>query len=335
MIDLRSDTVTRPSPGMWEAMSHAELGDDVFGDDPTVNRLQEVAARLLGKEDALFVPSGTMGNEVAIHGHTRPGDRILVAADAHVIAHETGAPAVISGVLVESIPARRGILDPDCIVAAIPAPDIHVAAPSLLCVENTSNSGGGSVYPLQTLDALAALARDRGLRTHMDGARIFNAQVASGIPAARIARGWDSVTFCLSKGLGCPVGSVLCGTRAWIAHARRIRKMLGGGMRQVGILAAAGLYALEHHVDRLAEDHVRARRLYEGLRSQGWGAEQSETNMVYLQVPNALALADALMEAGVACCALAPDRLRLVTHLDLGDADVEEAIAIFGKLRCR
>lgn len=328
-VDLRSDTVTRPSEGMIRAMARAEVGDDVLGDDPTVRRLEEVGAERMGKEAGLFVPSGTMGNQVAVRGHTVPGDRVLAAEQSHVVAYEAGAPAVISGVLVSTIPARNGLLDPEDVERAIPPDDVHFAPATLLCVENTANRGGGTVYPLERLDALARVASGRGLATHLDGARIFDAQVASGVAAYRIARDYDSVCFCLSKSLGAPVGSVLCGPADWIARARRTRKMLGGGMRQAGYLAAAGLYALEYNVERLAEDHERARRLWSGLKDAGWSVARPETNMVYVIVPGAPEVERRLAAEGVLAKATAPDRIRLVTHLDLSDEDVEWALAVF------
>ncbi len=332
-VDLRSDTVTRPTPAMKRAMVEAPLGDDVFGDDPTVNSLERVAAERLGKQAALFVPSGTMANQVAVRCHTRPGDLAIMAEASHVYRYEAGAPAVISGVLVRLLPTERGILEPSAVDAAIPSDDVHFAPASLLCVENTSNRGGGSVYPLERLDALGGLARRRGLASHLDGARLFNAQVASGVRAARLAREFDTVSFCLSKGLGAPVGSLLCGPASLVSRARRVRKMLGGGMRQAGILAAAGLYALEHNVDRLAEDHARARQLWAGLADAGWQVEgEPETNMVYLRVDDAPALVVQLATVGVRCAAVDRDRIRLVTHLDVDDRTIQRALAAFTSL---
>ncbi len=329
-VDLRSDTVTRPSPAMLRAMVQAPLGDDVFHDDPTVQRLEAVAAERLGKEAALFVPSGTMANQVAVRCHTVPGDMVLMAEGAHMYQFESGAPAMISGVLPALIKAPRGIMDVQAAEAAILPDNEHFAPATLLCVENTSNRGGGSVFPLRVLDELGAMACRRGLATHLDGARVFNAQVASGIAVARIARDFDSVSVCLSKALGAPIGSLICGPRDFIKRARRVRKMLGGGMRQVGLLAAAGLYALERNVERLAEDHQRARQLWQGLNVLGWDAEEPpETNMVYVRAPEAYALQDRLAQRGLLAVAVAPDRLRMVTHLDVDDQGVERAIAAF------
>ena len=331
-IDLRSDTVTRPSPAMRRAMAEAEVGDDVWGDDPSVNRLQRVAAELLGFEAALFVPSGTMGNQIAVRCHTRPGDRIILESQAHIFKYEAGGPAVLSGVIPGFVDAARGIMEPRQVEAAIPPVDDHFAPATLLCVENTSNRGGGSVYPLSTLRALLDLAARRGLATHLDGARIFNAQVALGVPAAEIARGFDSLTFCLSKGLGAPVGSLLCGSAAWIAGARRVRKMLGGGMRQSGILAAAGLYALRHNVARLGDDHRRATRLARGLAASGWRVDEPETNMVYVRAAGAAELVERLSAQGVLVGAVGPDRLRLVTHLDVDDEGIQAVVRVFSRL---
>jgi len=332
-VDLRSDTVTRPSAAMKRAMLEAPLGDDVFGDDPTVQRLEAVAAARLGKQAALFVPSGTMGNQVALRCHTRPADLVLLAEDCHIYCYEGGAPAVISSVLTRCLPTHGGLLDPAAVEAAIPPEDVHLAPASLLCVENTANRGGGSVYPLVTLDALTELARRHSLASHLDGARLFNAQQACGIPAARLARGFDSVCFCLSKGLGAPVGSVLCGSRELIRQARRVRKLLGGGMRQAGILAAAGLYALDHNVQRLSEDHARARHLADGLVGLGFTVPSPpETNMVYLSLPGAADAASRLAHDGVLCAQISPDRLRLVTHMDLDDQAIEAALAAFSRL---
>ncbi len=329
-VDLRSDTVTRPTAAMKRAMVEAPLGDDVFGDDPTVQHLEALAAERLGKEASLFVPSGTMANQVAVRCHTSPGDLVIMAEASHVYQYEGGAPAMISGVLIRLLPAERGLLEPTDVEAAIPPDDVHFAPARLLCVENTSNRGGGSVYPLERLDALTDLAGRLGLASHLDGARIFNAAVASGVPAARIARGFDSVSVCLSKGLGAPVGSLICGDRAFIRRARRVRKQLGGGMRQVGILAAAGIHALEFHVERLAEDHARALRLWSGLRDAGWRVEPApETNMIYVQVDDPQGTVARLGKAGLLCAAVGPGRIRLVTHLDVDDRAIERALACF------
>lgn len=337
-IDLRSDTVTRPTAGMREAMAQAEVGDDVFGDDPTVNRLQEVAAARFGKEAALFVPSGTMANQICVRAHTEPGDEIILEASSHIFLYEGAGFAAISGVSAMCVQGRRGLLDPAQVAAAVRAPGSrsHYPVSRLLCVEDTANRGGGTVYPLETLRALGEVARAHGLRMHLDGARIFNAAVASGEPVAALAAPFDSVSCCLSKGLGCPVGSLILGSRAFIERAHRFRKMLGGGMRQAGVLAAAGLYALEHHVERLAEDHDHARWLAESLAEMPGFAvdlEAVQSNMVYVDVSGtrrgAAEIAARLREEGVLISVIDEARLRAVLHLDVADEAVARAIGAF------
>jgi threonine aldolase len=332
MVDLRSDTVTRPTPAMRRAMAEAEVGDDVFGEDPTILRLEAAAAERAGKEAALFVTSGSMANLIAISIHTRAGDEVLMHQDAHPFNYETGGAAAYAGVQIRPLPGPAGILDPAVVGAAVRGADDHEAPARLLSVDDTPNRGGGSVHPLVTLDELAAVAAARGMAAHMDGARVFNAVVASGVSLARRARGFDTVGFCFSKGLGAPVGSALCGTRDAIAQARRVRKRLGGGMRQGGILAAGALYALAHHVDRLADDHARARQLAEGLRALGYSASEPATNLVFVDVPDARRLVAGLGERGVKCFATGPARVRLVTHLDVDDAGVTEALSAFAAL---
>ncbi|RME21669.1 MAG: low-specificity L-threonine aldolase [Deltaproteobacteria bacterium] len=331
MIDLRSDTVTRPTPAMRRAVASAEVGDDVYGEDPTVNRLEALAAERLGKERALFLPSGTMGNQVAIRCHTEPGDEVIVEDGAHPFHYEAGGAALISGVLLRRIAGTAGVIDPAALQAEFRDEDVHHAPQRLVCVEDTSNRGGGTVWPLAHLDEVAAVAHRHGAATHMDGARLFNAVVASGIPATRRVRGYDTVTFCLSKGLGAPVGSLLCGPAEVIAKARRVRKALGGGMRQAGLLAAAGIHALEHHVDRLADDHARAAALARGLARRGLEVQPPQTNMVYVTVDDARALVARLRDHGVLCGAVGADRIRLVLHLDIHDEDVDATLAAFDR----
>lgn len=335
MIDLRSDTVTQPTEAMREAMAQAEVGDDVYGEDPTVNRLQEFAAALLGKEAALFVPSGTMGNLIAVKCHTQPGDEVVLEQSAHIVQFEMGGMAWFSGTLPMVLAGSRGLLDPAEVRAAIHT-DVpyYKARTGLVSVENTHNCGGGSVYPLETLEAIHAAARENGVPVHMDGARIFHAAVAQNVPAARIARHAESVMFCLSKGLSAPVGSMLCGSRAFIERARRVRRVVGGGMRQAGVLAAAGLVALESMVERLAEDHAHARLLAEGLaRVPGFEvkAEEVETNIVMGRLaegPSACAaLVAHLRERGILVSQLTPDTVRLVTHRHIRRDDVEATVA--------
>lgn len=329
IVDLRSDTVTRPSAAMRAAMLEAPVGDDVLGDDPSVIALEAQAAEIAGKEAALFTPSGTMANLIAITLHTRPGDEVLLEDGAHPYNYEAGGAAVIPGVQLRPIPAERGLLRPEDVDARIRPPNDHFAPATLLCVEDTSNRGGGTVYPLETLDALTALARSRGLGTHLDGARVFNAVVASGIPLARRVRDFDTVSFCFSKGLGAPVGSVLTGTTEHMRRARRIRKFLGGGMRQSGILAAACSYALEHHVAGLADDHRRAQALITGLAALGLRCDPCDTNLVYVHLERASTVQAQLAEQGVLALAVGPSTMRLVTHRDVDDAGIQTALTAF------
>lgn len=327
-IDLRSDTVTKPTPGMRAAMAAAEVGDDVYGEDPTVNRLEALAAELLGKEAALFVCSGTQSNLLGVMAHCERGDEYLVGQQAHTYKYEGGGAAVLGSIQPQPIDNEAdGTLDLDKVAQAIKPDDPHFARTRLLCLENTH---GGKVLPFDYLARAERLARDAGLGMHLDGARLFNAAVKLGVPARELARHFDSVSICLSKGLGAPVGSVLCGSRALIARARRWRKVLGGGMRQAGVLAAAGTYALEHHVARLAEDHANAARLAQGLRSVdevGVEPASPQTNMVFLRLPaeRAPALRKHLAESGILIGSGNP--VRLVTHLDVSAADVDATVA--------
>jgi len=325
-IDLRSDTVTKPTAAMRAVMAGADVGDDVYGEDPTVNRLQETAARLLGMEAALFVPTGTMANQIAVRSQTHHGDVVLAGRDAHVLRYESGAAAALSGVQVKTL-GEDGTFTKDDVAAAVPPRDAHNAPATLVALENTHNAAGGSVWPLERFKAVAATARERGLRVHLDGARLFNAVVATGIPAARWAGACDTVSFCFSKGLGAPVGSILCGDAATIERAHRFRKMFGGGMRQAGILAAAALYALEHHVDRLADDHANARRLAEGLTALGIEvAPAPETNIVLFHCERDTELARALRERGVLVNLMRRGTFRAVTHLDVDRAAIDDAL---------
>lgn len=329
-VDLRSDTVTRPTPAMREAMATAPVGDDVFGDDPTVNALEAEAAQRLGKEAALLVASGTQGNQSAVMTHTRRGNEVICGRPCHIQEHEVGAAAVLSGVSLVPIDAPTGILAPAAIEAAIRVEDIHHPETGLLCLECAHSSG--AVQPLGALQDAAAVARDRGIPVHLDGARIFNAAEHLGVAPSEIAAVADSVMFCLSKGLGAPVGSLLCGSRTFVARARKARKMLGGGMRQAGILAAAGLHALAHHVDRLAEDHARAQRLAEALGGlEGLEVDRAclDINMVWFTAPRVAdpgAVVAALAEQGVLALEPAGGRWRLVVHLDVDDEALDHAI---------
>jgi len=331
MIDLRSDTVTRPTPAMRAAMAAAEVGDDVFADDPTVNALQERIAALLGKEAALFVPTGTQSNLCGLMAHCGRGDEYLVGQMAHTYRWEGGGAAVLGSIQPQPLTqAADGSIALDEIEAQIKPDDAHFARTRLLALENT---WGGKVLPQDYVLAATALARSRGLATHLDGARLFNAAVASGgdarVAARQLAEPFDTVSVCFSKGLGAPVGSALCGPRELIARAHRVRKMLGGGMRQAGVLAAAALHALDHHIDRLAEDHANARRLAEGLQGlPGVQCEMPQTNIVFVDVApdRAHGVVDRARAQGVLCTGLY--RLRLVTHLDVSRADVDRAIDV-------
>lgn len=333
MIDLRSDTVTKPSPGMRQAMAEAEVGDDVFGEDPSVNRLQELAARMLGKEAALFVPSGTMANQICIKVHTQPGDEIIMEHTNHPFRSESGAIAALSSAQVNLLEGKRGIITAAHVAGVIRSgDDVHDAPTRLVCLENTHNRGGGAIYPLDLIQDISALTRTHGLALHLDGARLFNASVASGIPAPQITQHFDSCTLCLSKGLGAPVGSVIAGSADFIKRSRRYRKMFGGAMRQAGILAAAGSYALEHNVERLAEDHHHAKLLAErichakGLRLD---PQDVETNIIFLQLDpdearlDASELMHAMRERGVLALAANQYAIRLVTHLDVTRDQIE------------
>jgi len=332
-VDLRSDTVTRPTAEMRKAMAAAEVGDNVYGEDPTVRRLEETAAARVGCQAALFVPSGTMGNQIAIHLYASPGTDVLLEAGSHVHRSELGAMAAWTGATARALAGEDGLLSPGEVERAIAPPAYYVARATLLVLENTHNFAGGVVLPQERKEALVAVARRHGLAVHLDGARIFNAAAALGLPAAEVAAGCDTVMFCLSKGLGAPVGSLLCGSREAMEEARVVRKRLGGGMRQAGILAAAGLVALERHVDRLAEDHRRARRLAEAVAElPGCVLDPAgvRTNIVIAAVEpgeRLPALLEALRGQGVLAGAMGPGRLRLVTHLDVDDAGIGRAVA--------
>ncbi len=333
MIDLRSDTVTRPGAGMREAMAAAEVGDDVMGEDPTVNRLQDRAAALLGKERALFVPSGTMANLLAFVAQTRPGESILLHQDAHPFHYEGGNVAVVGGLLTRLLPGAQGRISAETLAGSvIRSNDHHLSNTTVVALENTTNRGGGAFYTEAAFAAIAGVAHEQGLRVHCDGARLFNAVTATGTPPDQYARHCDTVSFCLSKGLGAPVGSILAGDEATLEEAHRYRKMLGGGMRQAGILAAAGLYALEHQVPDLAEDHRRAAWFRQTLATQGLTFPlPSPTNIVYVEVAEAPKAVVALAQAGVKVFATGPKRLRVVFHRDISDADTEAAVEIFSR----
>jgi threonine aldolase len=325
VIDLRSDTVTRPSAGMRAAMAAAEVGDDVLGDDPTVMRLQERAAELLGQDAALFVPSGTMANQIALKVHCEPGDDVLACDGAHLMWYESGAAGAIAGVQVRSIGRAGRFSDDDVAAAHLPGNPMQPAT-RLLCVENTHNRAGGVVWPRDELREVVEVARRLGMRLHLDGARLANAAVALGVPPRELAAGFDTVSFCFSKGLGAPVGSVIAGARPALARALRFRRMLGGGMRQAGVLAAAALWALDHNLARLAEDHANARWLAQRLVGvPGLVVDATPpSNIVMVDLaagqPAARELSVRLAARGVLCLPFGERRLRLVTHLDVDRA---------------
>ena len=327
-IDLRSDTVTQPGAAMRAAMARAEVGDDVFGDDPTVNRLQEIAAERFGMQAGLFFPSGTQSNLAALMSHCQRGEEVIVGQDAHTYHYEAGGMAVLGSIQPQPLSNRPdGTLDLAEVEAAIKPDDPHFAITKLIAIENTI---GGKVLSRAYMADLIALARRRNLSIHLDGARIFNASVKLGMPVKELCAGFDTVSVCLSKGLGTPAGTVLVGKRELIDRARRIRKMLGGTMRQVGILAAAGIHALEHNVERLAEDHGNAERLAKGLAALGLKVDPVHTNMVFVAIPkeSVAGLKEHLEKNGVVT--LVSPKLRLVTHLDVDAAAIDRAVAIFG-----
>ena len=335
-IDLRSDTTTKPTLEMRNAMATAEVGDDVYDDDPTIHKLQARAMQLTGKKAALFMPSGTMSNAVAIKAHTKPGDEILLDEFAHSMIYEVGMPATISQVMTRQFRSVQGVPNLDEIKERFYAESLHSPGTALLVLENTHNRAGGAIIPLKVFLNLRDLATEKSVPIHLDGARLFNAVVASGVSAKTYAECVDSLTFCLSKGLGCPAGSILCGTESFIYKARRIRKMLGGAMRQAGILAAAGLYALDHHIDRLAEDHANAKLLAKGLSSDPnieLDTVDPPTNMIYFntKIP-AMEFQKAMQERGVLCGVSATHRIRLVTHLDIDSEDVLRAIEVIAEV---
>ena len=336
-IDLRSDTITQPDAAMREAIASAIVGDDVLGDDPTVQELERRTAELLGKEAAVFVPSGTMANQLAIRSLTRPGDAILLDANAHIHCYEAGAPAALAGVQESLLDGRRGQFTTAQLEAALPPRDDHFAPPSLVCIENTHNRGGGSVWPLGEIESVAAAARGNGLALHLDGARLWNASAASGVSEPEYAGHFDTVSVCFSKGLGAPVGSALAGSADMIARARFYRKQQGGAMRQVGILAAAAAHALEHNRDRLADDHANCRALANGLAKLPGldiDAESAETNLLFIGTgeSDAAALAKRLDESGIRLLATGPHTLRAVTNLTVKAGEIAEVIKAFEQL---
>lgn len=335
MIDLRSDTVTKPTPAMRKAMADADVGDDVYGEDPTIRALEEEVAGVLGHEAAIFMPSGVMANQTAIKVHTSPGDEVIVEAGAHVLLYETGAAPVLSGVQLRPADGVRGVLSKEQIIGLVRGPNYHYPVTRLLCIENTHNKAGGTIIPLEIVREYRSVTRDHHVALHMDGARLWNACVATGHTPQAYAALADTVSVCFSKGLGAPVGSALAGSKELVTKSRKVRKMLGGGMRQAGILAAGALYALRHNRERLAEDHENARRFASVVREASWGSldiSAVQTNIVAAQVtrPNCTA-ADVVARAeqqGVLLSAMDRTTVRAVMHLDVSTADVDRAALV-------
>jgi threonine aldolase len=332
IIDLRSDTITQPTPAMREAMAIAEVGDDVFGDDPTVNALEAYVAELLGKEAAVYMPSGTMTNQIALRIHTEPGDEVVLESEAHIYYYEGGAPAALSGVMCRLIQGDKGIFTAAALKRSLRPADVHFPKTRLVCLENTHNRSGGRIFPLSEIEAIAQVCQEHGLKLHLDGARFWNACVATGISEAKYAAPFDTVSVCFSKGLGAPVGSALVGSADLMQRARRFRKLFGGGMRQAGIIAAGALYALKHQRERLQTDHANAKILAEGLQ-QIEGIEinpaEVQTNIVvfHTQEIPAPVLAERLQEKGVAVLAIGANSLRAVTNLMVTQEQIERVPA--------
>lgn len=341
IIDLRSDTVTRPVPGMRKAIAESEVGDDVFGDDPTVNGLEERVAQMYGAEAAMYVPSGTMGNLVAIASLTSPGDEIILERQSHVFNYEVASVASIAGVQTNALDGDRGVITAEDIAPHIRDDNLHLPPTRLIAIENTHNRAGGRIFPFDEMKAIKSLAEKRGLRVHLDGARLANAHVETGIPFSEYYKCADTVSMCFSKGLGAPVGSIVISSGDIIAKARKVRKRVGGGMRQAGVLAAAALYALEHHVDRLRDDHANAKRLAEIVeKTDGLEIQQPvETNIVIFRVDERAYSVDAflqlLREAGVLAVPFGPSLVRMVTHLDVNADDIERVDEVFADLKPR
>lgn len=343
MIDLRSDTVTQPTDEMRKAMARAEVGDDVYGEDPSVNRLQETAAAMLGKRFALFVPSGTMANQLAIRSQTQPGQEIIVESKSHVVRYEQGAAGALAGVQLHWVTGERGVMTAEQVEAAVRPNDPHSITTALICIENTHNAGGGTIYSLSTIEKIRALAVKHGIPMHLDGARLFNAVVATTLPPTVYAQHFETVSLCLSKGLGAPVGSLLISNdQQLIDRARRFRRMYGGAMRQAGILAAAGIFALERHVARLKTDHDHAKklaRLLQQIPAIQIAPQHVETNIVIFDIlderRSPAQLVAALKQQGVLINAVGGQSYRAVTHLQITDKQIDEAAAVFAKVLTR
>lgn len=338
VINMFSDTVTRPTAAMRQAMASAEVGDDMNGEDPTVNRLEELAATMFGKEAAVFACSGTQSNQMGVRTHCFPGDELLIEESGHIANFEGGAPAAISGIMCRTISGRNGMLDVQDLTGKVRVDNQHLCVTRLLCLENTTNSGGGRVWPLDQLRRVCDWAHQAGLKTHLDGARFFNAVVASGASPAELAAGFDTVSVCFSKGLGCPMGSILVGSADEIHRARRIRKLMGGALRQAGIVAAAAIYALENHIERMADDHAHARAFAEAIADVPGiqlDPRDVESNLVFFQIDpqlgDAMQLSAALREHGVRIGGMGPQTLRACTHLDVSRDQVLQAAAVVRK----
>lgn len=336
-IDLRSDTVTKPSKAMREAMAYADVGDDVWGDDPTVIKLEKMCAELSGKEAALFVPSGCMANQLAIKAHTQPSDEIICEWDSHIMKYENSAPAYLSGVQVMPLKGHKGIYNIAEIEAHIRPDWYHFPKTSLICLENTHNRAGGTIYYLDNIKEVHKLALKHGVKTHLDGARIFNAAVETGVTVKEYAAEFDSISFCFSKGLGAPVGSILCGTNEVIKSAHRFRKVIGGGMRQAGIIAAGAVYALENNVNRLKNDHKKAKHFAEEINKLPYikvDMDTVQTNIVmYQTTTDAFALLKVLGEKGVHLSNEGPNKMRAVFHMDVSDEQVNQTIEIYKSIK--
>ncbi len=336
-IDLRSDTVTRPTPAMLEAMMTAKVGDDVFGEDPSINTLETMAARLFGMEAALYCPTGTMSNQIAIKCHTQPGDEVICEKSSHVYIYEGGGIAFNSGSQVRALDGDRGRITAGQVSLAINPDDVHRARTSLVSLENTCNRGGGSCYDPGEIGKIRQVCADNQLKLHLDGARLFNAMVATGVSGAEFGQLFDTISVCLNKGMGCPIGSILIGPAAFIKQARRVRKVFGGGMRQAGFMAAAGIYALENNIGRLAEDHAHARQLGEAIAKKDFvrSVMPVESNIVIFEVDQggcAKEIAQQLKEKGLLAIAISANQIRFVTHLDISPEMVSQAVAIIEQL---
>ncbi|MGB8194800.1 MAG: GntG family PLP-dependent aldolase [Chitinophagaceae bacterium] len=336
LIDLRSDTFTKPTPGMMQAIVQADVGDDVFGEDPTVNALEKRAATMFGMEAALYCPTGTMSNQIAIKCHTQPGDEVICDKTSHVYLYEGGGISFNSGAQTKTIDGINGKITAAQVEAAVNPYDVHRANTSLVCIENTSNRGGGGCYAIDDIAAIREVCNGHGLKLHLDGARLFNALVATGETPEEYGKVFDSISVCLNKGLGCPIGSILIGNAAFIKKSRRIRKVFGGGMRQAGYMAAAGLYALDNHIERLAQDHAHAKKIAAALREKEFTGDMLpvETNIILFEVKNKTAkqLSEEFKQHNILAIPMTPTQLRMVLHLDITEEMVEKVVEVIKSL---